>query len=238
VWSNVYVGFGFRDNRLLKYNYTSIGLHQGRFPQNILTKTFHDLKLIHYQFVLFDRKRSKECWYRTLEAIQLGSDHIPAINYYYRVARDERDVRLAPLDPEWLGGWQNLGIDLDHFQEEPLYWYDVEVLRYFSQKGTAFFASLDIWDLDWEAKRRLALAQGYEGLPQKPIVDPRTWEQKCYHAYLARFQRPPFWRDPSELLRLAEQGVRRTAKALGLRRHHLEHLGLLQPKEAREGKEF
>jgi hypothetical protein len=103
--------------------------------------------------------------------MQLGPDHIPAINYYYRVARDERDVRLSPLDPEWLLGWRSMGIDLDNFQEEPLYWYDIEVLRYFSEQGAAYFASLDIWDLDWEAKRRLALAQGYEGIPRKAIQE-------------------------------------------------------------------
>lgn len=235
VWSNNFFGFGFRDDRLSKYSYTSIALHQNRFPPGIVTQPFSDLKLLHYQLVLFERKRSKECWYRTLETMQLGADRIAAINYYYRVARDERQVRLSPLDPEWIAGWRDLGLDLEHFEEEPLYWYDVEVLRYLHEKGAAYFAPLDIWDVDWEAKRQLALSRGFEGIPPEPVADPRSWEQKLYHAYLARFQGNPFWRDPCELARLTHRGLRRVAKGLGVQRRHLEHLGLLKPKEGGGG---
>ncbi len=167
--------------------------------------------------------------------MQLGSDHIAAINHYYRLARDERQVRLSPLNPEWIAGWQERGLDLEHFEEDPLYWYDVEVLRYFNEKGAAYFAPLDIWDVDWEAKRRLALSRGFEGIPPEPVADPRSWEQKLYHAYLARCQRNPFWRDPQDLARMADQGLRRLAKGLGFKRRHLEQLGLLKPKEGGGG---
>ena len=235
IWSNISVDIGFRDNRISKYNYTSVGLHQGRLPKNISTQLFPEVKLLHYQSVNFGRKRSKECWYRTLEAMQVGIANYAAINYFYRLARDERDVRLSPLDPQWIAGWQEVGIDLTHFEEEPLYWYDVEVLRYLSEKGAAYFAPLDIWDVDWEARRRLALLQGFEGITPEPLRDPRTWEEKLYHAYLARFQHNPFWRDPLELARLAHRGLKRLARGLGLQRRHLEQLGLLKPKEGGGG---
>jgi hypothetical protein len=151
------------------------------------------------------------------------------INYYYRVTRDDRHVRLSPIDPEWVARWRKLGIDLDNFAEEPLYWYDVEVLRWFKEKGPAHFAPLDLWDVGWEQKRQWARAQGYEDIPEDPIRDPRTREQKVYHAYLAKFQRNPFWRDPLDLIRLTEQGLRKLAKGVGLRREHLERLGVLGP---------
>ena len=234
-WSNDSVVIGFRDDRTSKYTYRSVGLHQGRIPQNIPSRFFGDVKLLHYQFVLFDRKRSKERWYRVLEALQLGSAHFAAINYSYRQARDEREVRLSPLDPRWTAGWRALGVDLDHFEAEPFYWYDVEVLRYLGERGVAYFAPLDIWDVNWEAKRQLALARGFEGIPQEAIVDPRSREQKLYHAYLARFQHNPFWREPGELLHIADRGLKRLAKGLGLRRHHLEQWGLLKPRGAGGG---
>jgi hypothetical protein len=159
-----------------------------------------------------------------------GMEKARKINFYYRVARDERQVRLAPLEPGWLAGWRDLGIDLEHFEEEPLYWYDVEVLRYLHEKGAAYFAPLDIWDVDWEAKRRLALSRGYEGIPPKPVADPRSWEQKFYHAYLARFQHNPFWRDPRESLEALGFWLRSKIKSLGLKRQHLERLGLIKPR--------
>ncbi len=182
------------------------------------------IKVLHYQWVLFERKRSKEAWYRIIEVMASGKG-MEEINYYYRVSRDERKVRLSPVDPEWVAGWQELGIDLEHIEDGPLYWYDVEVLRYFAEKGTAYFAPLDLWDVDWEQKRLLALNQGYEGIPADPIRDPRTWEQKLSHAYLTRVQRNPFWRDPSDLIRLADLGLRKLAKGLGLKRKHLGPLG-------------
>jgi glycosyltransferase involved in cell wall biosynthesis len=237
VWTGQLVTMGIRDDRQVGYRPChSTEMHEPRLPKCPRQIISSDLKLLHYQFVLFERKRSKEAWYRALETIKLGIAQAHSINYYYRVARDEREVRLAPIDPGWIAGWQEMGIDLEHFAEEPLYWYDVEVLRWFAEKGPAYFAAIDLWDIDWEAKRRLALAQGFEGIPAPPIVDPRTWEQKAYHAYLARFQRHPFWREPRDLARLAALGLRRLAKGLGLQRHHLEHLGILKPKELGDGR--
>ena len=231
IWSQRWIPVGLRDDRSVKYGpVIHPNDHNARIPECRHLVRSEEVKLIHYQFVLFERKRSKECWYRASEAVELGAGKVKDINYYYRVARDERNVHLVPIDPAWISGWQEMGIDLMHFQEEPLYWYDVEVLRWFNEKGLAYFASLDLWDVNWEAKRQLAIAQGFEGIPEESIVDPRTLEQKLYHSYLARFQRNPFWRDPLELGRLADQGMRRAAKGLGLQRHHLEYLGLLKPK--------
>lgn len=215
----------FRDDRLARYQPENITeMHERRLPLGSQELRWHDLKLLHFQFVLWQRDRSKQCWYRVLETIKGGVSEATRINFFYRVTRDEREVHLSPLDPKWVSGWQKRGIDLEHFQEKPLWWFDVEVLRYFHQKGVAYFAPLDIWDLDWEAKRQLAISGGYDGLPAAPISDPRNWEQKLYHAYLARFQRHPFWR-PREPFRLAKN----LAWKLGLRREHLERLGILKP---------
>jgi glycosyltransferase involved in cell wall biosynthesis len=234
VWSRRWIPVGFRDDRSVKYGpVIHPNDHNARLPECRHIVRSGTIKLLHYQFVLFERKRSKECWYRASEAMELGDKKHKEINHYYRVARDERDVRLAPIDPQWIAGWQEMGINLEHFEEQPLYWYDVEVLRWFREKGLAYFAPIDLWDMNWEDKRQAALARAFEGIPSEPIVDPRTWEQKLYHAYLARFQRLPFWRDYRELPRMADQGLRIIAKGLGLKRSSLERFGLLKPREPR-----
>jgi glycosyltransferase involved in cell wall biosynthesis len=229
VWSGRWIEIGFRDDRNLKYGPLEATLdHNKRIPACQDIRRIDKVKLLHFQFVIFERMRSKQRWYRALEAVNYGIEQAEAINYYYRVTRDERRVQLEPIKPEWTAGWQKMGIDLESFEEAPLYWYDVEVLRYFKEKGPAFFAAVDLWDTDWEQKRLLAMAQGFAGIADDPIVDPRSWEQRLYHAYLHRFFRTPPWRDPRELVRLPVLGLRRGARSLGLRRSSLARLGLLR----------
>lgn len=231
IWSNKWQTAGFRDDRLVNYGpLIHPNDHNGRIPLCREIIRFEKVKLLHYQFVLFERMRAKQCWYRVSEVMEYGRSRNQEINTYYQVTRDERRVHLEPVPEDWTAGWRAQGIDLENFEEASLYWYDVEVLRYFRDRGAAYFAPLDIWDRDWEAKRRLAREQGYDGIPAEPIRDPRSWEQRLYHAYLHRFFRTPPWRDFRELLKIPERGARALVRSLGLRRGHLEQIGFLQPR--------
>lgn len=223
---------GFRDDRKMKYLPLDLPLdHNSSIPACRITQRHEKVKVLHFQFVLFERMRAKQRWYRATEAYESGADQAQRINQYYIVTRDERRAVLEPIRAEWTAGWQEWGIDLENFAEAPLYWYDVEVLRYFAQKGPEYFAPIDLWEVDWEQLRQIAQAQGHEGLPDQPIIDPRTVEQRLYHAYLHRFFRTPAWRDPRELTRMARRGTGALAKSLGLRRSYLEQLGLLSPRK-------
>jgi hypothetical protein len=220
---------GFRDDRRLQYPPLAHPLdHNSSIPACRVMRRHEIVKVMHFQFVLFERMRAKQRWYRATEAYESGAGQADRINQDYIVTRDERRAVLEPVRPEWTAGWQERGVDLENFAEEPLYWYDVEVLRYFKEKGPGYFAAVDLWDVDWEQKRLLAKAQGHEGIPEEPIADPRTLEQRLYHAYLHRFFRTPPWRDPRELVRLPAGWLRAIARSLGLRRSHLERIGLLR----------
>jgi glycosyltransferase involved in cell wall biosynthesis len=218
VWSRRYMTAGFRDDRCVRYGpITGTIDHNKRIPDCRKIERINKVKLLHFQFVLFDRMLSKQRWYRTLEALEFGKG-AEDINQYYCITRDERCLHLEPIEPEWTAGWKETGVDLENFQESPLYWYDVEVLRYFAGKGAAFFAPLDVWEVDWEEKRLLAKAQGHDGIPDEPIADPRTLEQRLYHAYLDRFFRTPPWRDPRDLARMPGRWGRALLGSTGLRR--------------------
>jgi glycosyltransferase involved in cell wall biosynthesis len=232
IWTGRWLEMGFRDDRNVRYvseNITEI--HESRVPKATLRKNkkIKNFKLLHYQFVLYDRMLSKQRRYRALEAIKLGTIEAEKINQYYCITRDERHIHLEPIKSEWTAGWKERGIDLENFSDEQLYWYDVEVLRHFKEKGAAYFAPIDLWEVDWEEKRLLAKAQGYEGIPDEPISDPRTREQRLYHAYLHRFFRTPPWRDAADLARMPGRWLRAGVRATGLRRRHLERLGVLSP---------
>jgi glycosyltransferase involved in cell wall biosynthesis len=228
IWSDRWLPFAFRDDRTVRYGPIEMpNDHNSRIPVCERLVRSGSPKVLHFQFVLFERMLAKQRFYRMQEALELGTGRAEATNLYYCVTRDERWIRLEPANPQWIAGWREVGVDLECFEESPVYWYDVEVLRSFAKKGTGFFASIDLWDVDWEEKRRLAKAQGYAGISDAPIVDPRSPEQRLYHAYLHRFFRTPFWRDPRDVLRMPVRWLRSGGKAVGLRRHHLQRWGLV-----------
>ncbi len=83
--------------------------------------------------------------------------------------------RVEQTRPEWLAGWEELGIDMETIDDPPFHWYDVEVLRTFARHGTRKFWLDDIWRFDWEACRQWALGQGYEGIPAEPVDAAPDW---------------------------------------------------------------
>lgn len=131
---------------------------------------------------------------------------------------------LRDLPAGWIDAWLAEGIDLDRFQQPDVFWYDVDILRFFHRYGTGYFADLDIWDVDWERKRQLASSQGMDGLPDGPVRDPRNLEQRLYHAYLNRYISTPPWRVGKDVVR----PFWRLAQRLGVQRVHLERLGILK----------
>ena len=222
VWSNNWKHFAYWDNRRLRFEGHQI--HLSRVPESTLTHAvrFEGIKVLHYQFVTWQRMLSKQRYYRVLERVMSPTKKPDDINQTYVITRDERGLALEQVPDEWVNPWLDLGVDLEHFAEEESYWYDIEILRFVGQHGAQHFADLDIWDIDWERKRQLALGQNVDGLPSAPIRDPRKLEQRLYHAYLDRYISTPWWR------RDLKQPASALAKRVGLRRSHLERLGLLK----------
>ncbi len=121
---------------------------------------------------------SKQRYYRVLERVQSNNaDYSQYTNLVSSATYDERKLLLDQVPCAWVGPWRNLGIEIEHVPESDLYWYDVEVLRFLNQYGAKYFSNLDIWDVNWEAKRILALDKGFEKMPNLTIVDPRNLEQ-------------------------------------------------------------
>jgi hypothetical protein len=226
VWSNAWRQVAFRDDRRMDYERQFvINDHTSRVPRVASEVRLGQFPVLHFQFAAWERMLSKQRWYRMSELV--GRDYLPEyINAKYAATSDERDLRTSEAPAEWLKGWEQAGVDMTEFTPEELYWYDVEALAVFAQYGAPRFAELDIWDADWERKRRLAVAAGHPNLPAEPIRDPRTTEQKLYHRWLhRRFTTPP-WRRMDWLA-----PARNAAKGLGLRREHLERWRLLRRRE-------
>ena len=70
-------------------------------------------------------------------------------------------------------------MDFEKFSDPELNYFDIEILQFFKQFGTPHFANLDIWDINWEYKRQLALDYEVEGIPESTIHDPVIGNNDC-----------------------------------------------------------
>ena len=227
VWANLWIVCAFRDDRISDFEVGS--LHEPHIPQklNANPRKLKDVKLLHYAQMPQNRWESRQCFAMMLELIH--GKPPGQVNKEYVITMASKSMILAPVPPEWIEPWIDMGIELEHVDDPETNWFDLEVLKLFSHYGIERFSDLNIWHLDWESKRNKIETQGKDNYIDSKIIDPRTREQKVYHAYLNRFFRIPPWRDPLEFVRLPIRWSRSALRATGLRRKNLIRLGLLKP---------
>jgi glycosyltransferase involved in cell wall biosynthesis len=192
--------FVFRDDRCSRFEAGVI--HQERAPGRIALsrKRFAQPKVLHYQFVDWARALAKQRWYRCLERVMFPAKDPYATNVLYSwflAGSRQPDLRRVPA--EWIDPWRARGVDVDAYTREHLFWYDLEILRMFRQLGAERFADLDIWDVDWEERRQAAMRAGYLEIPETPIRDPRSTEQRVAQLFTRRTLHVPPWRAVTRL---------------------------------------
>ena len=135
-------------------------------PQLLLDQ----VKALHYALLRPGASRSKHRMYAALENLA-GTRHLLARRYMYDSHKDYREEGpMEKTPPQWLAGWEQMGIDMRTVPAEATHWQDVELLRLMAAHGCRRFWFDDIWDTDWEAARREAQRQGMGGLPQQRIT--------------------------------------------------------------------
>jgi glycosyltransferase involved in cell wall biosynthesis len=156
-------------------------LHRGRLVHSVRIPTppgapelvLPDVKIIHCALA---RPRAQQAKMRLYSVIEKTSGRAPWFVTRRRSYSSRRHYpgagTLAPAEPAWLGGWAAEGIDLRSLPDEGYHWQDFEVLRHFARYGSRPYWWDDIWDFDWEACRRAALAGGHLETPLHPIFPP------------------------------------------------------------------
>ncbi len=182
--------------------HTGTALHSPRLPAvtGDVALRLSDVKVLHFQYTDWERMRSKQRWYQCWERLHHPEKRAVTLYRQYH-HMDVAVASAAPMRPEWTAAYASAGVDLGDPTAKPAYWWDREVLSFFREHGTAPFRRLDIWDVDWAARRR---ALG--GTGTYPVADPRSALDRRVHAWLARTQaradRVPV-RAAQRLLRLA-----------------------------------
>ncbi len=182
-WSEGYMACGLVDDGT---PFETAPIHGPRIPHSPAAPVLDlkDIKMLHYQFMDWQRMRSKHRWYECWELLHSPQKRpITLYRQYHRMEAVPKE-HLRPVAAPWLDGYLSRGIDMKTVAQEPSYRWDKEVLALFAVHGTQKFRRLDVWDADWSAMSRQF------GCPAAPgsLRDPRSAFEKAVHRWLKKTQ--------------------------------------------------
>lgn len=163
--------------------YVGDAIHTWRIPSPRLAPRLklNDVKVMHFATVDWERMKSRQRWYQCFEALNPRGER-PAV-MYRRYHHMDAPEGVRPVDPAWIEGYLERGIDITSVRREPRYRWDADVLRLFAEHGGAPFRRVDVWTPDWPAR-----ARDWDMDPATVPTDPRSWIDRMAFAWLARTQ--------------------------------------------------
>jgi hypothetical protein len=142
-----------------------------------------DIVVLHFQYVVWERMASKQRWYQAWEFTKhKKSGPLDIFRQYNHMNGGWNKAEIQPLRPEWLGGYEQAGIDFRSIKCEPITWWDQEVANMICQHGANYFRRIAIWEKDWNA---FAIQTGLTGVD---LSDPRSPTEKWIHRMLSATQ--------------------------------------------------
>lgn len=162
VWSNLYRPFAFIDDR--KTNYKPGFAHLSIVPEDFVEKAIKidHIKVLHYQFLEFERMLMKQRWARLLEFEKYTQPNFLKsiiLNNKYYITKDEHNINLSKISPSWIAPYPTY-CSVKTTQS----WHEETCLKFIDKFGTDNLRWLDIWDHKWP---------GYD--------DKRNLLQRWYH---------------------------------------------------------
>lgn len=142
-----------------------------------------EVGVLHYQYVDWDRMKSRQRWYQCWERINHPTKRPITLYRQYHHMDAPPSEQLRHLKDEWTQGYTRLGIDMFSVKRDTIYRWDPIVAGWLTEHGSAMFRKCDIWDVDWDDTcRRLGIASAHS------LADPRSRFEKAVHLWLARTQ--------------------------------------------------
>jgi hypothetical protein len=120
----------------------ALPLHEERVPVSDGSPTLRAaaVPILHLQWLLPNRMQMRQAWYRCRELMDSGRP--PAdINRQYSIALPSSRQRTRQMPQHWIEdvSFPDLSVD----REPP--WQEAEILRWFDERGPAYFEPLEIW---------------------------------------------------------------------------------------------
>lgn len=172
------------------------------WPTGAPVLDLQEIVVLHFQYVVWERVFSKQRWYQVWEYLNNPQQTpLQIFRQYHHMFGSWDASEIHDVQPDWLEGYDRVGVDYRSLACEPVTWWDREMVRLLNEHGPERFRKLAIWDADWNA---LARRLGVKG---RDLTDPRSAGEKAIHSLLrnSQGQRSTWW------VRLFERFLRRTA---------------------------
>lgn len=148
VWTWNLKAFAFCDDGHCSYQ--SEFIHTSRVPGNLRGRVYtipgYAHGVLHFQFTHWRNLLVKQAWYRCMERLRDPQKPGAAINQRYAPSKEERNLGLKRVPPNWLAGYSFFDPAMLDATET---WREAQVLGWFEQHGRKHFQDLDIWDIGW-----------------------------------------------------------------------------------------
>lgn len=177
-----HIPFGFIDDGCA---HNGQRIHSPRVPQpsGAPIMDLDEIVVLHFQYVIWERMRSKQRWYQLWELTQnKRKGPLDIYRQYNHMQGSWKTDEIRPLDPKWLEDYERAGIDFRALKKEDITWWDREMVEILAKGEPHEFRRLAIWDNDWQA-----LAEKLQ-IKTHPIPDPRSWFDRFAHSMLQRTQ--------------------------------------------------
>lgn len=155
-------------------------IHSPRLPVKDFSKIIKldKIKVLHYQYINWNRMKSKHRYYQCIERIKFPEKSFVEIyrtyHHMYAIAKDN----LVHAQENWFNGYEKQGIEIRNIKQEKVYWFDLEVIKMFDAYGTEKYRKLAIWDINWNKVSNVA-----------QIRDPRNIKDKLVQFWFKHTQK-------------------------------------------------
>lgn len=155
MWFGYYFPWGYMDDGF-EHNEHKL-IHTGRIPLPLGHEeiTINEIKVIHFQFTVWERMKSKHRFYQCFEVLNFpGKSAVDIFRQYHHMLAIPKE-QIIQIPEDWIRKYNELGIDITTSQFEPFNWFDDQILKMMEQYGSLIFKQIAIWDVDWVEQAKL-----------------------------------------------------------------------------------
>lgn len=184
MWLGLYFPWGYMDDGQEHSDNNKIHTFRIPLPIDKPIVKINEIKVIHLQYINWERMQSKHRWYQCYERINFPEKSAITIFRMYHHMCSIPKNQIIPIPVDWIEEYKKKGIDITAPHRETKLWWDEIILNYIEQNGSAFFKKMNIWDVNWQEKAILWNRQNLTA-----FSDPRNTIDKLIHLWLIKTQK-------------------------------------------------
>ncbi len=123
------IPFGFVDDGS-PHKPTRIHSRRIPWPDGAPVIDLHEVVVLHFQYVAWERMVSKQRFYQVWEfATHRQKTPLQIFREYNHMAGSWEPSEIQAIKPEWLAGYDHVGVDFRSLKSEAVTWWDQEIVQ-------------------------------------------------------------------------------------------------------------